>query len=143
MLCDFQGMIEPEMVKRREVVVIAKHRHNSLLVTIVPLSTTEPTRTESYHHKLSKDPRPNGDPTNTIWAKCDMIYTVCLSRLDTHYTRTRRGKREQVRVMLDNNDFAAIRHCVAEFLQLSDNAIVPEKGLESDSATALNQPDTP
>ena len=45
--------------------------------------------------------------------------------------------------MLDNNDFAAIRHCVAEFLQLSDNAIVPEKGLESDSATALNQPDTP
>jgi uncharacterized protein YifN (PemK superfamily) len=62
-------MIAPEMVKRREVVVIARHKRNSQLVTVVPLSATEPERPEAYHHQLAKDPRPDGDPTKTIWAK--------------------------------------------------------------------------
>ena len=140
-LCDFRGMIEPEMVKRREVVVIARHKHNGQLVTVVPLSATEPERPETYHYRLSKDPRPDGDPTKTIWAKCDMVYTLCLERLDMHYTRTRRGARQSVRVQLPPEDIAAIRLCVAAALQLTDNRGVPARGLESGSATALNQPE--
>ncbi len=26
--CDYEGFIEPEMVKKRPVIVISKHRHN-------------------------------------------------------------------------------------------------------------------
>ena len=42
-MCDFAGLNPPEMVKVRPVVVLTKHRHNSQLVTIIPLSTTPPT----------------------------------------------------------------------------------------------------
>jgi uncharacterized protein YifN (PemK superfamily) len=128
-LCDFRGMIEPEMVKRRDVVVIARHPHNSQLVTVIPLSTTAPSRPEAYHHQLTKNPRPDGDQTATVWAKCDMLYTLCLERLDTHYTRTRRGGRQSLRIQLPSDDFAAIRRCVAVALNLIDNEIVPARGL--------------
>lgn len=36
-MCDFRGYEEPEMVKKRPVVVIARNRHNGKLVTVVPL----------------------------------------------------------------------------------------------------------
>lgn len=51
-MCDFSGFKEPEMVKVRPVVVLAKHKHNARLVTIVPLSTTEP-------YRCRKTPSPN------------------------------------------------------------------------------------
>jgi uncharacterized protein YifN (PemK superfamily) len=141
-LCDFRGMIEPEMVKRREVVVIARHKRNSQLVTVVPLSSTEPERIEMYHHKLSNKSRPDGDPTKTIWAKCDMVYTLCLERLDMHYTSTRRGGRQSVRMKLSHDDLAAIRSCVALALELGHNTAVPVRDFESGSVTTLNQPET-
>ncbi|WP_313202450.1 type II toxin-antitoxin system PemK/MazF family toxin [Pseudomonas sp.] len=37
------------MVKIRPVVVLRKHSHNQQLVTIVPLSTTEPERLARHH----------------------------------------------------------------------------------------------
>jgi uncharacterized protein YifN (PemK superfamily) len=121
-------MIAPEMVKQRDVVVVAKHPHNSQLVTVVPLSATAPSRIEKYHHRLSKNPRPDSDAEVEIWAKCDMVYTLCLERLDMHYTRTRRGGRQDVRVQLPPEDFAAIQRCLAIALNLSNNAGVPERG---------------
>lgn len=132
--CDFRGMIEPEMLKMRNVVVIAKHPRNPRLVTVVPLSASQPTRPEPYHYELPKDPRPNGDSMHPIWAKCDMIYTVSLERLEMHYTRTRRGGRQSVSVMLPPTDIAAIRQGVAAALHLSDNVGAPAKGTESGSA---------
>jgi len=51
-ICDFHGFVVPEMVKKRPVVIIAKHKHNSQLVTVVPLSTTQPKPVAPYHHKL-------------------------------------------------------------------------------------------
>ena len=119
--CDFRGMIEPEMVKMRDVVVLVPHRQNRQLVTVVPLSTTAPSPVQPYHHALSADPRPDGDTMRTVWAKCDMVYTVSLERLEMHYTRTRRGGRQSQRVQLPPDDFAAIRRCVALALHLADN----------------------
>lgn len=119
--CDFRGMIEPEMVKMRDVVVLMPHKQNRQLVTVVPLSTTAPTPPQTYHHELANDPRPDGDTMRSVWAKCDMIYTVSLERLDMHYTRSRRGGRQSVRVQLPPDDFAAIRRCVAIALHLTDN----------------------
>jgi len=119
--CDFRGMIEPEMVKLRDVVVLMPHKQNRQLVTVVPLSTTPPTPPQLYHHELTKDPRPDGDTMRSVWAKCDMVYTVSLERLEMHYTRTRRGGRQSVKVQLSHDDFIAIRRCVAIALHLSDN----------------------
>lgn len=138
--CDFRGMIAPEMLKMRDVVVLAPHKQNGKLVTIVPLSASAPKQPQPYHHQLPKDPRPDGDSMHPIWVKCDMIYTVSLERLEMHYTRTRRGGRNSVRVLLPPDDFEAIRRCVAIALNLTNNEGVPIWGIESGSATALNQP---
>ena len=139
--CDFRGMIKPEMLKMRDVVVLTQHKQNTRLVTVVPLSASAPERPQTYHHELSKDPRPDGDSMHPIWVKCDMVYTVSLERLEMHYTRTRRGGRESVRVQLSPTDFAVVRRCVAIALNLVDNESVPVWGIESGSVTALNQPE--
>lgn len=132
--CDFGGMIPPEMIKMRDVIVIAKHKQNRKLVTVVPLSASAPDRPQPYHYQLSQDPRPDGDSMRPIWAKCDMVYTVSLERLEMHYTRTRRGGRQAISVYLPAAEFAAIQRCVAIALQLADNEGVPVWGLESGSA---------
>ena len=54
--CDFAGYIEPEIVKRRPVVVLATHKRNSKLVAVVPLSTTKPDPVEAHHHRLLQNP---------------------------------------------------------------------------------------
>jgi uncharacterized protein YifN (PemK superfamily) len=119
--CDFHGMVEPEMVKMRDVVVVAPHPRNPKLVAVVPLSASQPLRPEPYQYELPNDPRPDGDSMRPIWAKCDMVYTVSTARLEMHHTRTRRGGRQSVRVQLAPEDFAAIRRCVAIALNLADN----------------------
>ncbi|MDI9334058.1 MAG: type II toxin-antitoxin system PemK/MazF family toxin [Cytophagales bacterium] len=139
--CDFTGMIEPEMVKKRDVVVIARNRHNSRLVTVVPLSTTAPSKQEDYHYLLPKNPRPDGDTHKEVWAKCDMVYTLSIARLDLYYTRTRRGGRQSVNMQVTPTDFSAIQKAVLNALNLSDNEPVPARDLESASAQALRQPE--
>lgn len=116
--CDFAGMVVPEMVKKRDVVVIARNKHNSQLVTVVPLSTTAPVRVEDYHHALERNPRPDGDQHTVVWAKCDMIYTVSLSRLEFYYTRTRRGGRQHVAPSLSPTDQAGIMRAVCAALSI-------------------------
>ncbi|KAA0178860.1 hypothetical protein FX016_23310 [Cupriavidus gilardii] len=116
--CDFDGMVAPEMVKKRDVVVIAKHKHNSKLVTVVPLSTTAPLRPEAYHHRLERNYRPGGDPATVVWAKCDMVYTVSTDRLSLYHTRTRRGGRQYVVPKLSIADGEAVMRGVCAALGL-------------------------
>jgi uncharacterized protein YifN (PemK superfamily) len=103
-MCDFDGFVVPEMVKVRPVVVIARHRQNRNLVTVVPLSTTQPTTLAAHHHELSTNPLP-GKAHVTCWAKCDMLATVSLHRLD----RYKSGKRQYVVPTISPQDFAAIK----------------------------------
>lgn len=80
--CDFKGYIFPEMVKARPVVIVSPaHMSRKDLVTVVPLSTTAPDPVEKYHYKLTGNPIP-GDGSLEVWAKCDMVATVCFDRLD-------------------------------------------------------------
>ena len=76
-MCDYRGFVVPEMVKVRPVVVIARNRRNRRLVTVVPLSTTEPNSLEDHHHALANNPLP-GREAISCWAKCDMLTTVSL-----------------------------------------------------------------
>jgi uncharacterized protein YifN (PemK superfamily) len=78
--CNYDG-IEPEMVKRRLVVVVspkAAQRHR--LVTVVPISATKPEVIKPWHFKLSRDPLPDGNKAE-VWVKCDMINVVCFRNL--------------------------------------------------------------
>jgi len=115
-MCDFAGYVAPEMVKVRPVVVIAKHRHNRRLVTVVPLSTTEPDQLADHHHELSVNPLPD-KPHTSCWAKCDMVATVALARLDRYQV----GRNQFVTPEVSAADFAAIRTGVASALNLTDN----------------------
>ncbi|TDP85593.1 type II toxin-antitoxin system PemK/MazF family toxin [Oharaeibacter diazotrophicus] len=84
-LCDYgTGFVPPEMVKRRPVVVISPRlRRRNDLVAVVPLSTTPPVPLEMYHCSLTLAvPLPAPFDNAQMWAKCDMIATVALSRLD-------------------------------------------------------------
>lgn len=82
--CDFKGMIEPEMVKRRPVIVVSApglHGDGNRLATIVPLSTTEPKPKMPYHVLLKDIPVLPYFDSPEAWVKCDMIYTVSFDRL--------------------------------------------------------------
>lgn len=112
-MCDFRGFIAPEMVKVRPVIIISKHKRNSELVTVIPLSTTEPIPLESYHYALPKNPLP--DKTHIqCWAKCDMLYTVSLARLDRYKLK----KREYIVPVISGEDFVLIKKAVAFALKL-------------------------
>ncbi|MEY4074793.1 MAG: hypothetical protein RJA29_2150 [Pseudomonadota bacterium] len=84
-LCDYgAGFIAPEMVKLRPVVIVSPRlRKRADLVAIVPLSTTAPNPAELHHCGLTlSKPLPKPYDFPQMWAKCDMLVTVALSRLD-------------------------------------------------------------
>ncbi len=113
-MCDYRGFVIPEMVKVRPVVVIARNRKNRRLVAVVPLSTTEPDSLEDHHHPLAINPLP-GLEDISCWAKCDMVTTVSLGRLD----RYKVGRGQYAVPMLPVADFEAIRRSVANALDLT------------------------
>lgn len=118
-MCDFAGYVVPEMIKVRPVVVLAKHPDNSQLVTVVPLSTTEPVPHRAYHLKMDKNPLPD-NATTVCWAKCDMVATVSLSRLDRCKLAKRApdGSRQYVVPVVETADFDQIQKCVKSALGL-------------------------
>lgn len=97
-LCDYKGFIIPEMVKRRPVVVISpKPRRELTLCAVVPLSTTPPRVVELHHLEvvLPPDLVHGAGFKPTCWAKCDLVNTVSLERLDLiRVGRSTGGKRQ-------------------------------------------------
>lgn len=117
LMCRFDGFYAPEMVKTRPVVILAKHKHNSKLVTVVPLSTTPPDTVEMHHHQLSANPTPGESKDKVVWAKCDMVYTLSTDRLELFRIRTRQG-RSIANACVSDADFEAIREAVRAALGL-------------------------
>jgi uncharacterized protein YifN (PemK superfamily) len=113
-MCDYRGFVVPEMVKVRPVVVIARNRKNRRLVTVVPLSTTRPDSLEGHHHPMANNPLPGREDVS-CWAKCDMVTTVSLGRLD----RYKVGRGQYAVPMLPAGEFEAIRRSVANALDLT------------------------
>lgn len=129
LMCDFGGSVDPEMVKVRPVIVLARNRSNKKLVTIVPLSTTKPFVMESHHHELSINPLPDNHNT-PCWAKCDMVATVSLTRLDRLKVRTGKGREYMVPVV-STKDFDAVKHCVVSALRL-ENLLIKKQSVEAE-----------
>jgi len=117
--CDFGGFIAPEIIKRRPVIVLAAHKRNSRLVTVVPLSTTAPDPVEAHHYRLRSNPIP-GEESTEVWAKCDMLAVVSIERLDLVRTaRGADGKRRYLTLQLGQDQFDAIRRGVVSALGLA------------------------
>lgn len=128
--CNFRGFQAPEMIKRRPVVVLASHKTNSKLVTVIPLSTTAPDTVEAHHYRLRRNPLPNATATE-VWAKCDMVAVVSTKRLDMIRTgrRLANGKREYVTEQIGQEQFNEIRRGVVKALGLT--SVVLEAQAES------------
>jgi len=83
LVCDFTaGFKEPEMVKRRPVVVLSPPiSRRPKLCTVVALSTEPPHVVLPFHCELQmKLPPPWEQGPN--WIKGDMVYSVGFHRLD-------------------------------------------------------------
>jgi len=96
LVCDFaSGFKEPEMVKRRCVVVLSpKIAARPGLCTVVALSSTAPRPVLGFHCQIDIEPRlPAEFFSDGVWVKGDMIYSVGFHRLDL----IRTGKDDQGR----------------------------------------------
>ncbi|WP_191112334.1 type II toxin-antitoxin system PemK/MazF family toxin [Acinetobacter lwoffii] len=123
-MCNFDGFISPEMVKNRPVIVLTKNKDNPKLVTIVPISTTEPHEITDLHVEIVGPL--DGEKA---WVKCDMVTTVCLERLDR--LRIKVGQRYKWETKsLDNDTFQEVKKSVANYLGFNHNNEVPGRGLE-------------
>ena len=115
LICDFNtGFKAPEMIKRRPVVVISpRPRRSNRLCTIVPLSTTAPNPVEPFHHRMDPCSLPGKLARRETWAKCDMLATVSLERLDRVMVgKESGGKRIYVAEQILAEDLEAIRRGV-------------------------------
>jgi len=112
LICDFStGFRPPEMVKVRPVVVISpRRRRGSGLVTVVPLSSTPPEPPEPWHYGLPAGVYPPARAP--MWAKCDMVATVALDRLDRIKTRDARGNRSYQVYQIGEHHLQAVLKCV-------------------------------
>ncbi len=87
LVCNYDrehDVFDGEMCKSRPVVIVGPRlRRRGKLVTIVPLSTTEPMPMEAYHWRFQiAHPLPPPFDSPLMWAKCDMVGSVALERLD-------------------------------------------------------------
>ena len=120
LLCDFErGFVHPEMVKRRQVVVISPTSTNyRRLCTVVPISATPPQIQERWHCLIDETELPWADDEIEHWAKCDMMYTVSFDRLDKFHRKTRRGGREYFVPQLTDQEMVNIALSVNSYLDL-------------------------
>ncbi len=118
LMCDFgTAAVPPEMVKKRPVVVLP--RSNAHVCTAVPLSTRPPQTLLPHHHEMAAASLPGDLARNRCWAKCDMIATVSLARLDRVRTgRGADGRRRFVSQRVTPADLEAVRRGVLFALDL-------------------------
>lgn len=119
LMCDFSGFQPPEMVKKRPVVVVSPKRNNSQLCLVVPLSSVAPNPIEDHHHCLGPASLPAKLAETPTWAKCDMITTVALTRLDRVADgRGPQGARKYTTKKVSDDDMRAIRRGILSALGL-------------------------
>ncbi len=122
-MCDFQtGFVPPEMVKRRQVVVISpKIAARPGLCTVVPLSTTAPNPVMQYHCQVDlPDELPDWMDKQGVWVKADMMFAASLKRLDLiRLGKDLGGKRTYAMKPLSSGEIRKIRAAVLAGLGLA------------------------
>ena len=121
LVCNFNtGFHPPEMVKVRPVVVISqRHRRVAEVLTVVPLSTTQPIPMEDHHYQVDASGLPGNFSLNPTWAKCDMVVSVGVWRLDQIKVREYGGTRTYHTGKLSDDDLLQIRSRVGRLIGLT------------------------
>ena len=113
-VCNFdKGFKEPEMVKRRPVIVLSPRlRKRDSLCTVIPLSTTAPEKTMDYHYSLNfTKPLPPPWDAENMWVKGDMLYTVGFHRLELIRTKKNKdGTRKYIQPIINKEDLENIQN---------------------------------
>lgn len=105
------------MVKTRPVIVVSpKLPYRGQIVTIVPISLTEPIHNLPYTVRLSKNYHPNEDDDLPCWAKCDMLMNISKARLNGFKI----GRRKYESPQASNDDLQAVKHGVIYSLGLGN-----------------------
>lgn len=123
LICDFDGFIAPEMVKRRPVVVISPRlRNRGNLIAVVPISTTRPDDNYPYHYKLRfEPPLPAPYDKPETWVKADMVYTLGFHRFYVpQLGKDASGKRQYDQRVVNEKDLGGIMACVLHGLGLGN-----------------------
>lgn len=119
-MCDFEkGFQEPEMVKKRPVILLTKATQK--LVTVVPLSTTPPDPQQDYHCFIEKKYLPNTSYFQRgagCWVKGDMLYTVSFARLEQIRVTLAGGKAGFFTQKLGANLRSQVQKCVLHGLDM-------------------------
>lgn len=121
LICDYTGFREPEMVKRRPVILVSPRlKHQDDLATIVPLSTTAPGRVHDFHYELELEaPLPAPFDSPTMWVKADMLATVAFHRLDlVRDVRGADGKRKYLTQKIIGEQLRCVYRCVLSAIGL-------------------------
>lgn len=116
LICDFSDFKEPEMTKRRPVVVVSPKRGGgSRLCTVVPCSTTPPKTVQPYHYLLSVEPPlPEPYAAQEHWVKADMLYTVSFERLFVPFLgKDSSGKRLYDLRLINPEQLQQIHTCIS------------------------------
>ncbi len=112
LLCDFRNTIEPEMCKKRPVVVLASVA--PYLCIVAPFSTSDPEEQMPWHC-LVNTPKPLPEPydSKVHWVKGDMVSTVSFERLTVpHKGKDRDGNRIHVKIRLSEGEMDQVRKCI-------------------------------
>lgn len=119
LICDFDDVATgAEMIKRRPVVVVSRHdAHRSQLCTVLALSTTPPETAKAWHYHMPHLRVTGWTAENGVWAKCDMLATVSLLRLNKPYVRHKSG-RQYITHYLADEDLAAVLNGIRSLMRL-------------------------
>lgn len=113
-ICDFRGFQQPEMIKKRPVIIVSpRHINRQTLCTVVPLSTTKPAQEKRFHFRFADNPIPGR--LGPVWAKCDMLTTVGFHRLD----RVKLGRGQFAVPDISNDELREIQKCLSFVLDLA------------------------
>jgi uncharacterized protein YifN (PemK superfamily) len=111
-MCDFTHLVRPEMVKERRAIVVAKASSDRCAV-VVPISKNENNEGNPKYHKFKAGSYPFFHKDDPVWAICDHVYTVSLTRT-WQVQALQRPTLPTISVV----DFSAIRRLLGESLGL-------------------------
>lgn len=124
LMCDFSaGFKEPEMVKKRPVVVVSPRlKRCSGLCTVVAISTVPPEIIENWHYQLPTASMPNTPKfqEKDSWIKGDMVYRVAFDRLNLIKTGKdyQTGKRIYFKQRLGRQQMKDVYGCLLHSVNL-------------------------
>ncbi|EFN3234513.1 hypothetical protein HKH61_004790 [Escherichia coli] len=141
LICDFKGSVSPEINQCRPVLILREEIVGSQkLVVVVPISNTEPNPLCSFHHELDDaSPSLSGHMMGKKhWAKCDLVSTVSVDRLDRIRSRDPRTGKNYFHVgVMTDDDFDAVRDKVMYGIGFDDFLDVKNEGVPDGAAASV------